>query len=37
MTEASSAYKDIDEVMACQIELTRIVTALEPLAVIKGV
>jgi len=37
LEEASSAYKDIDEVMASQADLTRIVTSLEPIAVIKGV
>jgi len=37
LEEASSAYKDIDEVMANQTDLTRIVTPLEPIAVIKGV
>ena len=37
LEEASSAYKDIDEVMDCQKDLTRIVTTLEPIAVIKGV
>lgn len=37
LEEASSAYKDIDEVMANQTDLTRIVTPLEPVAVIKGV
>ena len=37
LEEASSAYKDIDEVMANQADLARITTALEPIAVIKGV
>ena len=37
LEEASSAYKDIDEVMACQADLARITTTLEPIAVIKGV
>ena len=37
LEEASSAYKNIDEVMACQADLTKIVTTLEPIAVIKGV
>ena len=37
LEEASSAYKNIDEVMACQADLTRILTTLEPIAVIKGV
>ena len=37
LEEASSAYKDIDEVMANQADLAKITTALEPIAVIKGV
>ena len=37
LEEASSAYKNIDEVMACQADLTKILTTLEPIAVIKGV
>lgn len=37
LEEAASAYKNIDEVMACQADLTQIVTSLEPIAVIKGV
>ena len=37
LEEASSAYKNIDEVMACQADLTKTVTSLEPIAVIKGV
>lgn len=37
LEEAASAYKDIDEVMASQEDLTRILTPLEPVAVIKGV
>lgn len=37
LEEASSAYKNIDEVMANQADLARIVTPLEPIAVIKGV
>ena len=36
LEEAASAYKDIDEVMANQSDLTKIVTTLEPIAVIKG-
>ena len=34
--EAAGAYKDIDEVMANQSDLVKIVTALSPVAVIKG-
>lgn len=37
LEEASSAYKDIEEVMANQTDLAKITTALEPIAVIKGV
>lgn len=37
LEEAASAYKDIDEVMANQADLVKITTALEPMAVIKGV
>lgn len=37
LEEAASAYKNIDEVMACQGNLTRILVTLEPIAVIKGV
>lgn len=37
LEEAAGAYKNIDEVMACQTDLTRIVTTLEPIAVIKGI
>ena len=37
LEEASSAYKDIEEVMACQSDLAKMTTALEPIAVIKGV
>lgn len=37
LEEASSAYKDIEEVMANQADLAKITTALEPIAVIKGV
>ena len=36
LEEAPGAYKDIDEVMANQQDLVRIVTALSPVAVIKG-
>ena len=36
LEEAASAYKDIDEVMANQSDLTKIVMTLEPIAVIKG-
>lgn len=36
LEEAASAYKNIEVVMADQVDLTRIVTALEPIAVIKG-
>ena len=36
LEEDASAYKDIDEVMANQSDLTKIVTTLEPIAVIKG-
>lgn len=36
LDEASSAYKDIDIVMAEQADLVEIVVKLEPLAVIKG-
>lgn len=35
--KVSGAYKDIDEVMANQQDLVRIVTELSPVAVIKGV
>lgn len=37
LEEAASAYKDIDEVMANQADLVKVTTALEPIAVIKGV
>ena len=37
LEEAASAYKNIDEVMANQADLARIMTPLEPIAVIKGV
>lgn len=33
---AAGAYKDIEEVMANQTDLVRIVTTLSPVAVIKG-
>lgn len=36
LEEAAGAYKNIDEVMACQTDLVRIVTELSPVAVIKG-
>ena len=36
LEEAAGGYKDIDEVMACQEDLVRIVTELSPVAVIKG-
>lgn len=36
LEEAAGAYKDIDEVMECQKDLVKIVTALAPVAVIKG-
>lgn len=36
LDEAPGAYKDIDEVMAQQQDLVKIVTTLKPLAVIKG-
>ncbi len=36
LEEASSAYKDIDTVMANQTDLVRIKVALSPIAVIKG-
>ena len=36
LEEAAGAYKDIDEVMANQKDLVDIVTALHPLAVVKG-
>lgn len=36
LDEASGAYKDIDVVMSEQSDLVRIVTKLEPLAVVKG-
>ena len=36
LEEAAGAYKNIDEVMACQTDLVKIVTELSPVAVIKG-
>ena len=36
LEEAAGAYKDIDEVMANQSDLVNTVTALSPVAVIKG-
>ena len=36
LEEAPGAYKDIDEVMANQRDLVKIVTALSPVAVVKG-
>lgn len=36
LEEAAGAYKNIDEVMANQADLVKIVTALSPIAVIKG-
>jgi tRNA-splicing ligase RtcB len=36
LDEAAGAYKDIDEVMRQQADLVEIVTALRPLAVVKG-
>lgn len=36
LEEAAGAYKNIDEVMANQADLVKIVTELAPLAVIKG-
>ena len=36
LEEAPGAYKDIDEVMKNQEDLVKIVTKLEPIAVIKG-
>jgi len=36
LEEASSAYKDISQVMAFQSDLVKIKTELSPLAVIKG-
>jgi tRNA-splicing ligase RtcB len=36
LEEASSAYKDIDTVMALQSDLVTVLVELRPLAVIKG-
>lgn len=36
LEEVAGAYKDIDEVMANQSDLVNTVTALSPVAVIKG-
>lgn len=36
LEEAAGAYKDIDEVMANQSDLVKTVTALSPVAFIKG-
>jgi tRNA-splicing ligase RtcB (3'-phosphate/5'-hydroxy nucleic acid ligase) len=36
LDEASGAYKDIDQVMANQEDLVKILTSLRPLAVVKG-
>ena len=36
LEEAAGAYKNIDEVMANQADLVRILTTLSPIAVIKG-
>jgi tRNA-splicing ligase RtcB len=36
LEEAPGAYKDIDEVMANQADLVKILVKLRPLAVIKG-
>ena len=36
LDEAASAYKNIDEVMANQQDLVRILTRLSPIAVVKG-
>lgn len=36
LDEASSAYKDIDRVIALESDLVKIRTKLEPVAVIKG-
>jgi tRNA-splicing ligase RtcB len=36
LEEAPGAYKDIDQVMACQTDLVEIVVKMRPLAVIKG-
>ena len=36
LEEAASAYKDIDQVIALETDLVKVVTKLEPIAVIKG-
>ena len=36
LDEAASAYKNIDEVMANQQDLVKIITRLSPIAVVKG-
>ena len=36
LEEAAGAYKNIDEVMANQADLVKIITELSPIAVIKG-
>ena len=36
LDEAAGAYKNIDEVMANQQDLVKIITKLSPMAVIKG-
>lgn len=36
LEEAASAYKDIDQVIALETDLVKVITKLEPLAVIKG-
>ena len=36
LDEAASAYKNIDEVMANQQDLVKIITKISPLAVVKG-
>ena len=36
LDEAPSAYKDIDEVIACELDLIRPIVKLKPVAVIKG-
>ena len=36
LDEAPSAYKDIDEVIACELDLIRPIVKLKPMAVIKG-
>ena len=36
LDEASSAYKDIDQVVENQLDLVEVIVELKPLAVIKG-